>query len=105
MKTNCFFTMNFHYSSKPRKHIKTNCFFHNFAFTKIHLENPYHFFDLRISIFERHPRFLLYVCSDFNHFLTETFALMYPARSTCIINVPNFIFGPRTKHTVKPHWR
>ena len=68
MKTNCFWTMKFHYSSKSEKPIKTNCFFNNFVFTKIHLENPYRIFAVRISVFDRNQLFLLYVCSRLNIF-------------------------------------
>ena len=66
MKTNGFLTLNFHYSSKPGKSIKTNCFLTVLVFTKIHLENLYHFFAVRISLFDCHALFLSYVCSDLN---------------------------------------
>ena len=106
MKTICFFNHEFSLLFKTRKTYKHQLIFNDFVFTKNHLENPYDFFAPRISIFDRSATFLSYVCNGFhNFFLAEIFALMYPARSTRVINSPNFILGPRTKHTVKPHCR
>ena len=51
---------------KTRKTYKNQLFFNNFVFTKIHLENPYHFFAPRISVFDREPFFLSYVCNGVN---------------------------------------
>ena len=68
MKTTCFFNPEFSLFFKTRKTYKNQLIFNNFVFTKIHLENPYHFFALRISLFDRAALFLSYVCGGFNHF-------------------------------------
>ena len=106
MKTICFLTMNFHYSSKPGKPIKPIVFFNNFVFTKIHLQNRSHFFALRISVFDRPALFLFMVPSDFNNFfLALSFASIYLSQTLQHIVHPNPFFALMIKHTVKPQRR
>ena len=82
---------------------KPNGFLTVLVFTKIHLENRYHFFALRISLFDRDTRFLSHVCSDFNiFFLAMSFASIYLPRSARPIVSPNPIFALRKKVLVAP---
>ena len=98
MKTICFLTMNFHYSSKPGKPIKPIVFFNNFVFTKIHLQNRSHFFALRISFFDRSPLFLFMVPSDFNIFFVGPFIYVYLSIANCATHqVTKPIFRPHDK--------
>ena len=61
--------------------VKTNRILTFLLLIKIHLENRYHFFALRISVFACDALFLSYVCSGFNKKNASKFTSIYQPRN------------------------